>query len=81
MRGLIEFGGRGGVDEALDDFDETGRVVMEREMAGALKDFQPGTGHRGLRHPGVADGDHHIPWCPRRSAPGRPGSNNIGRAW
>ena len=58
--GLIVFGGRGGVDETLDDVDEAGRVIVKRKVAGAFEDLEAGAGHRSMRHRRMMDGDDHI---------------------
>ena len=78
---LVVVGGLGGVDELLDDFDEAVRVVVEREVAGALEDLELRAGHRGVRHLGVTHRDHRIAASPKSVARERIRSNNIGRAW
>src|ERR1700730_9128696 len=62
--GLVVLRGLGGIDEALDDLDETVRIVVEREMPGALENLQLGTWHRSMLDPGMTDRHHHVMGAP-----------------
>src|SRR3954469_18144549 len=58
--GLVVLGRDRAIDEAMDEVEEPGRVVVKREMSGILEDFELGARHRGVRHVRVANRDDDI---------------------
>src|SRR3982074_2692399 len=58
--GLVVLGWDRAIDEAMDEVEEPGRVVVKREMSGILEDLKLGARHRGVRHVRVANRDNDI---------------------
>lgn len=52
------------LDEVVEDLQESGWIVVEREVAAAEEDVEAGAGHRGMREMGVTDGDDDVPIAP-----------------